>query len=273
MSFLLEPDAYVSVHSLFEDMTYHLAVVTVLAGSLPGRIYVDDPARPRTAILIPSNRHRVYVSGEPEPHLLADVIHMLSEESPEENYGFVLYSAPYHLWRPALEEVVQKNEIDSFMRQFYCLREPSWKVPSSLPESITIRRIDEIMAGDTRLLNRDLLLEEIHSESPSLEYFFRQNFGFCAQDGQQLVAWCLAEYHSLDRYELGIETIEAYQRQGIATHLADTVIRQAFTQGATEIDWHCWAANTPSVATALKLGFEKALDYSVCYGHYRPVGA
>jgi RimJ/RimL family protein N-acetyltransferase len=159
------------------------------------------------------------------------------------------------------------------MRQLYCLQQPSWKAPSSLPEPITIRRIDEIMTGDTRLLNRELLLEEIHSESPSLERFFRQNFGFCAQDGQQLVAWCLAEYHSQGRYELGIETIEAYQRQGIATHLADTVIRHAFTQGASEIGWHCWAANTPSVATALKLGFEKALDYPVYYGHYRPVRA
>ena len=53
--------------------------------------------------------------------------------------------------------------------------------------------------------------------------------------------------------------------------VADAVIRHAFAQGATEIGWHCWAANTPSVATALKLGFEKVLDYPVCYGHYRPV--
>ena len=271
MSFLLEPDTYASVHSLFEDMTCHLAVVTVLAGILPGRIYVDDPARPRTAILIPSNRHRVYGSGEPEPHLLADVIHLLSKESLEESYGFVMYYDPSYPWQPALEQVLQKQEIASLIRQFYRLREPSSPAASPLPEPITIGRIDETMVRDTTLVNRDLLLEEIHSESPSLEHFFRQHFGFCAQDGHQLVAWCLAEYHSQSRYELGIETIEAYQRKGIATHLADAVIRHAFAQGATEIGWHCWAANTLSVATALKIGFEKVLDYPVCYGHYRPV--
>ncbi len=268
---LLEPDTYASVHSLFEDMTCHLAVVTVLAGSLKGRIYVDTPANPGTAILIPSNRHRVYVSGEPDPRLLAHVIHLLAEESLEENYGFVMYYDPSHPWQPTLEQVLQKQAIDSLMRQFYRLREPVWKASSFLPEPITIGRIDEIMVEDTTLVNRDLLLEEIHSESPSLEHFFRQNFGFCARDGHQLVAWCLAEYHSQGRYELGIETLEAYQRQGIATYLADAVIRHAFAQGATEIGWHCWAANTPSVATALKLGFEKVLDYPVCYGHYRPV--
>jgi RimJ/RimL family protein N-acetyltransferase len=221
--------------------------------------------------LIPSNRHRIYVSGEPDPRLLADVIYLLSEESCEESYGFVMYYDPSHPWQPALEHVLQKQKIDSLMRQFYRLGEPSWKASSSLPEQITISRFDEIMVGDTTLVNRDLLLEEIHAESPSLEHFFRQNFGFCARDGHQFVAWCLAEYHSQGRYELGIETIEVYRRQGIATHLADAVIRHAFAQGATEIGWHCWADNTPSVSTALKLGFEKALDYPVCYGQYRLV--
>src|SRR5262249_11873506 len=152
-----------------------------------GRIYVDTPANPRTAILIPSNRHRVYVSGEPDPHLLADVIYLLAEESLEESYGFVMYYAPSHPWQPALEQVLQKQERDSLTRQFYRLREPSRKAPASLPEPITIGRIDETMVEDTTLVNRDLLLEEIHSESPSLEHFFRQNFGFCARDGQQLV--------------------------------------------------------------------------------------
>ena len=264
---LLEPDTYASVHSLFEDMTCHLAVVTVLAGILKGRIYVDAPASPGTAVLIPSNRHRVYVSGEPDPRLLANVIHLLAEESLEGSYRFVMYYDPSHPWQPALEQVLQKQEVDSRKRQFYRLREPSRKAPSSLPASITIGRIDEIMVGDTTLVNRDLLLEEIHSESPSLEHFFRQNFGFCARDGHELVAWCLAEYHCQGRYELGIETLEAYQRQGIATYLADAVIQHAFAQGASEIGWHCWATNTPSVATALKLGFEKVLDYPVCYGH------
>jgi RimJ/RimL family protein N-acetyltransferase len=122
-------------------------------------------------------------------------------------------------------------------------------------------------------VNRGLLLEEIRSESPSPEYFFRHNFGFCARDNHQLVAWCLAEFHYQGRYELGIETIAAYQRKGIATHLASTVIRYAFAQGATEIGWHCRATNAPSVATALKLGFEKVLDYPVYYGQYRQVPA
>lgn len=271
MPFLLEPDTYASVRPLFEGMTYHLAVVTVLAGILPGRIYVDNPASPGTAILIPSNQHRIYVSGEPSPRLLTDIIHLLFKESLAESYGFVVYYDTAYPWKLTLEHVLQKQETFSDWRQFYRLRDPSSPVAGSLPEQFTINRIDEAMVVDSALVNSDLLLEEIQSESPSLEYFFRQNFGFCAQDNSRLVAWCLAEFHYQGRYELGIETIEAYQRRGIATHLAATVIRHAFGRGAMEIRWHCWASNTPSVATALKLGFEKVLDYPAYYGQYRQV--
>ncbi len=251
MSFLLEADNYARAHSLFEEMTCHLAV-------------------PGTAILIPSNQHRVYVSGSPEPRILGDAIDMLFKQSLAESYGFVVHYAS-NTWKQTLEQLFEKQETFSGWRQFYRLRAPSSPLSEPLPENITIGRIDESMVGDATLENRQLLIEEICSESPSLEHFFRQNFGFATQDGHKLVGWCLAEYHYQGRYELGIETIEAYQRKGIATHLASAVIRHAFAERATEIGWHCWATNKPSIATALKSGFEKVLDYPVYYCQYRQV--
>jgi GNAT superfamily N-acetyltransferase len=245
-------------------MTCHLAVQTVLAGLLPGRVYVDDPTNPGTAIVIPSNLHRVYVGGDPESHLLVDVIDTLFKQSCAESYTLLVYYVP-NSWKPLIEHILQKQKIISYWRQLYLLKEPPLKALLPLPAHITIDRIDETMAQDATLMNRQLLLEEICSESPSLEYFFRHNVGFCARDGHKLVGWCLAEYHYQGRYELGIETIEDYQRKGIATHLASTVISHAFAQGATEIGWHCWAANVPSVASAIKLGFEKVLDYPVYF--------
>ncbi|WP_338258324.1 GNAT family N-acetyltransferase [Dictyobacter halimunensis] len=261
MSFLLDPGSYARVRPLFEDATYHLVVMNVLTGVLPGKIYVDDPDNPGTSILLPSNRHRVYVGGAPEPAVLEDVLERNYKRSHEGGYGLLIYY-PSDTWRQALEQLLPQQKAFAGQRQFYRLREPSTSWNWSLPENIIAGRIEEAIVEDESLVNRDLLREEICSESPSLEYFFRRNFGFCARDGQQLVAWCLAEYHYQSRYELGIETIEAYQRKGIATYLAAAVIRKAFAEGATEIGWHCWAGNEPSIATAVKLGFEKARDYA-----------
>jgi GNAT superfamily N-acetyltransferase len=272
MSFLLVPNNYASVRPLFEEMiSHHLAVQTVLAGIMPGRIYVDDPASPRTAILIPSNRHRIYVGGEPAQSLLADVIHLYFKESLAESYGFAVHYDASTSWKQTLEQLLNGQKTFAGWRQCYRLRAPSSPPDKPLPEHITIGRIDEAMLEDATLVNRQLLFEEMHSESPSPEYFFRHNFGFSAQDGHKLVGWCLTEYHNQDRCELGIETIEAYRRQGIATHLTSAVIRHAFAQGATEIGWHCWATNTPSIATALRSGFEKVLDYPVYDCLYREI--
>ena len=109
MPFLLEPDNYARVHSLFEEMTCHLAALTVLAGIAPGRVYVDDPASPGTAILIPSNQHRVYVSGEPAPNMLADVIPMLFKQPLAESYEFLVYYSS-NTWNPPLSNCFKSKK-------------------------------------------------------------------------------------------------------------------------------------------------------------------
>lgn len=263
MPVLLEPSAYSSVFAQFaEASTYHLAVASVLAGVLPGRIYVDDPGRPTAAVLIPANQHRVYVGGEPSAHLLADVVHLLYKPSLAPRYWFMVHY-PSNAWKPAIEHALQGLGESASAHHLYRLKDPSVLPASPLKDAIVLAPIERTLVEDASLVNRDMLIDEIHSESPSLEYFYRQHFGFCALDGRQLVGWCLAEYHYQGRYELGIGTLEAYQRQGIATHVASAVIKQAFAEGATEIGWQCRANNIPSIATALKLGFQKELEYPV----------
>ncbi|SRR5579875_783151 len=263
MPVLLEPEAYPSVSSFFEEpITYHLAVPSVLAGTLPGRVYADNANHPTAAILIPANQYRVYVGGEPSLRLLADVIDLLYQPSRAQHYWFMTHY-PSDAWQSTIEQALQGLGYSVSLRQYYRLAELPSPLALPLPDAITLAPISQAIVEDAHLANTDLLIEEIHSENPSLEYFFRERFGFCALDGRQLVGWCLAEYHYQSRYELGIETLEAYQRQGIATHLASAVIQRAFAEGATEIGWDCWASNAASIATALKLGFQKALDYPV----------
>jgi GNAT superfamily N-acetyltransferase len=264
MPLVLEPAAYPSVSSLFEELSAHdLAVPSVLTGILPGRIYVDDPVSPTSAVLIPSNQYRVYVGGEPSADLLAEVVHLVYQPSLAQRYWFMVHYSS-DAWKPTIELALQGLGTSMSLRHYYRLTEPSLPPSSPLKDPIVVvAPIDQTLVEDASVVNRDLLIDEIHSESPSLEYFFLQHFGYCALDGRQLVGWCLAEYHYQDRCELGIETIEAYQRQGIATHVASAVITRAFAEGATQIGWHCWASNIPSIATALKLGFHKEIDYPV----------
>ncbi|GHO62261.1 hypothetical protein KSC_011530 [Ktedonobacter sp. SOSP1-52] len=273
---ILTPPAFERVKPLFADMAYHLAIVTVLAGKTPGQVYVDDSEAPQTALLLPTNPHRIYLAGraghsdlqQTIQAILAQKYHELSPGA--DGYGALLYYPPGdENWQALINTVFQGQEIFKGQREFHCLKLPHTIVSSPLPEGFVLRRLDEKLLQELEPTNRAHVLEEICSESPSLEHFLTYNFGLCAQREHTLAGWCLAEYRDQERCELGIETQEDYQRQGIATALAQAVIKQAFVEGATEIGWHCWARNTASVATAKKLGFEKAFDYPVYYCQYR----
>jgi ribosomal protein S18 acetylase RimI-like enzyme len=190
------------------------------------------------------------------------VVHLIYKPSLAQSYWFMAHY-PSSAWESTIERALQGLGRSTSLRQYYRLTKPSALVVPPLQEAIVLAQISRTLVEDASLVNRDLLIDEVHSESPSLEYFFREHFGFCALDGQQIVGWCLAEYHYQSRYELGIGVIEAYRRQGIATRVASAVIKRAFAEGATEIGWDCWASNSASIATALKLGFQEEREYPV----------
>ncbi len=72
------------------------------------------------------------------------------------------------------------------------------------------------------------------------------------------------------RCELGIETLPAVQRRGLATVTALATIAHAQSVGIAEIGWHCWKRNMPSSGLARKLGFEHVADYPVWLCRFEP---
>ena len=51
MIYELKPEHFSLVRPLYEDLTYNLVVEWVITGNTLGRIWMDDPAQPRTALL------------------------------------------------------------------------------------------------------------------------------------------------------------------------------------------------------------------------------
>jgi RimJ/RimL family protein N-acetyltransferase len=98
-----------------------------------------------------------------------------------------------------------------------------------------------------------------------VDAFLARCFGFCAVSGRAIAGWCLSEYNQPGRCEVGIATVPAFRRQGIATALTGALVEHALGQGITAIGWHCFASNAPSVATAEKAGFARRREYDVYY--------
>jgi RimJ/RimL family protein N-acetyltransferase len=106
-------------------------------------------------------------------------------------------------------------------------------------------------------------MKEMSSERQSTEDFIGKSFGVCVLQGDEIVGWCLSEYNSADRCEVGIEVLQPYRRRGLATAMTCALIEHALSEGVSRIGWHCYASNAASRATARRAGFEKVQDYRV----------
>lgn len=257
---------------IFQCMDYNLAVNSIIEGATPAGIYVDDPVNPKAAITW--TKHRFYLAGDAGNNAFNRAVSRLFAEEIYPQfiaagmYQLVLYYAP-DKWEEKMDVILRNKFPLKSRRQFYAISELERDWRALIPAGFTLRRVDRELFADTGLENRHALIEEMQSERPSVEDFMNKSFGFCLVYGDEIVGWCLSEYNSGNRCEVGIETVKAYRRRGIATVTALALVEHALANNITRVGWHCWADNQGSIATARKVSFEKITDYPVYYVRFR----
>jgi len=166
-------------------------------------------------------------------------------------------------WLPQLQHVLAGYELVPRTRQYYhCVpRRQDWQ--SLLLANFQIRPVDSHLLEETTLQHMDLLIEELGSERISVQDFLDRSFGFVVQRGDELVGWCLSEYNHDGCCEVGVATLEPYQRQGLGTAATLALLDQAALLGYRQVGWHCWRENLPSAALARRAGFELVKESQV----------
>jgi len=256
------------------DGELHLAVVAAFAEETPAELYVDDPSAPRAGLLILRD-HRFYLAGTPRdetfPRAMAD---LLRQRYTPSTPGAEPFECPIDYspsaWEDRLPQLFADIQSVRAEGQCYRLRLRDRIPPPALPEGFRLRPIDETLLSETGLGNLQWLVEEIHSEAPSVADFLAHKIGSCLQYGQELVGWCLSEYNHAERCELGIETLPAFRRRGLATITALATIAHAQSVGIIEIGWQCWKRNIASSGLARKLGFTLVADYPIWHCRFDP---
>ncbi len=272
--YLLAEENFPQAEYLLASLDEHLAPLAVIAGIAPGKVYVDAPREPH-AIFI-HVQQRFYLAGEPERPAFNEGLYRLFEEViypyalEQEEVEFALYYATG--WEAAIEEVILRDKDpirDQRHTYTYTADSPRVEWRGLLQPGYTVHPVDAALLARDDLERIDALREEILSEAPTQELFLRERFGVClVRDDAELIGWALAEYNLGQRCEVGIETAEAYRRQGIATITGGALVEEALKRGITRIGWHCWAGNEGSIATALRLGFEKVEESDIYFGFF-----
>lgn len=273
---LLNPSNDALARPILNALDHHLAVDCIFEGTVPAQIYLDNPDHPSAALAVASRRY--FLAGNLENEVFNESLQQLFTETiyPQALAAgeemFVLYYQPAE-WTEKLAQILKDKYPIFIGRQVYQFKalKNDWR--SLLPDGFELRRVDREILADPQIKNPDFLTEEMCSERESVEDFLQKSFGLCLVHEGEIIGWCLSEYNHAGGCEIGIATSAAYQRRGFATLMASAFIEYAQSQGITRIGWHCYASNTPSVATALKIGFEKVADYPICLGWFKEADA
>lgn len=271
---VLSPADYPTAGRLFEPLDEHLTITSILEGRTPGRIAVDDPNHPACAAAW--FRHKFFLAGDPRPGFitaLAEYFHgtLLSEAK---NNGLEIFmlipSSP--TWKthyPAIFETAFTRQVDA-LRETYTFNAgknaliPAWR--DRMPDGFRFSAVDGGLLSQEHLKHNAYLADETQSERISVQDFLALSFGVCLHNDETLAAWCLSEYNHGPRCEVGIATVDEYQRRGFGTLAGCAFLEEAIQRGYRQIGWHCWKDNQASAALARKLGFSLFNEYEVTLG-------
>lgn len=271
---LLNVASYSSAAHLFISLNDHLGVLAILHGEMPGEVCVDDPASPHSALL----RHgqRFYLTGKARNTIFNQAVRayfldvVIPETRANGNDSYILYYSPDD-WQPSLEAILVGQHPIPARHYFYQRASALQDWQPSVPTGFSLRWVDKKLLAEPALHNLDSLEEELLSEAPSVDYFLTHRFGVCGIYNNSIAGFCTSENDLDERCELGINTLEPYQRKGLATTLTLCMIDQAYQRGVRQIGWHCFASNQPSIVTAQKTGFERIREYPSYYSFVDPI--
>jgi GNAT superfamily N-acetyltransferase len=266
--FELQPSELEYLQPLFMGVEFHLGLYGIFHGCNSGEVFVDHPKTPSAALATILQRRfflggssvNVAFIGEVRSYF-SEMVYPILRVKHEE--AFLVYYTPGS-WYEALGDIFRDAELIHTERQYLVLTGLQNGRPVLPPPGFTLRLVDRELIMNPALKNIEAVADEMCSERASVEDFLQNSFGICAIYDNEIAGMCLSEYNCQDRCEVGIITLEAYRRRGLATAMTHALIEHALHRGITQIGWHCYARNIPSVATAIKVGFVKQADYPVC---------
>jgi len=261
----LSPEDFGVAGEILTALDFHLAAIGIVDRTAPGEIYVDDPGRPQSCLahtgrrfFLSGNEHNpAFNSGVRE--LFLNSFYPRALAAREEAFSLFYASTG---WESAIEGILQGKYPLKTRREYYELKALQPAMGQRLPVGFEIRPVDAALLSQAGLNNLDRLGAEIVSECPSVQAFRDTRFGFYAIKERDIAGWCLSEYNRDGRCEVGIETVEQFQQQGIGTALTRALVEHARLIGISRIGWHCYASNMPSAATAVAAGFKMIKEYS-----------
>lgn len=245
MAELLDADSFKNIQKKISSNRVDFPFVhSVLARIQHGRVFIDDEA-PDT-VLIWHYQGFATIFGETVSLKFKNMVHSLLMRTFEPNQRrFLLLSGHELDWVESFIPTVCKGK-----RQLFAFSRKNFKKFSfSLPDACAILKLD------ASFLRSDKVWNFTNYAWTSIEEFEKHGFGFYIACDNMPASIAFTTFVNVHEMEISVETNSNFRRKGLAAAVCSRLIEAILNVGHTPV-WSCGLDNTPSISTALKLGFK-----------------
>jgi len=274
---LTEParSQYCNLRFLAVSLADQGVALSVLAGTRPGVVFVDDVQSPSVLFIgAPEGTFAwAYLAGRPDHSAFNAALRqwLFAERGLGEDIAFLFLAPSTCEWSEGLDEILAPRvPIPDRRLHYECTEAPSeWR--GRVPPGYEIRPLDRSLMQSDVTLHPSVEQWMMHNYG-SQDAFLDHGAGSVAVHDSSVVAWCIADSVVADLSDIGVETVEAHRRRGLAYCATCLTVEQLLARGIQTIGWHCGAWNEPSIRTAEQAGFRRireAVLYPVQYDEGR----
>lgn len=232
---------------LVADADHELTVASVIFGSSPGEVWVDDRAEPSCGLIMTPECNLFF--GRPSDN-------QTNEELLRKIGYFGMATCASPSWNLIVEKCHMNLGIRKYARLHYVLEKEGLSLRPSEDRPL-ILRFDDLES--LKYAHKDIVLDWINI----LDRSGRGNLPVAAvvvKDGMIVSCSALDCIHG-ERAEIGIKTLEGFRRRGYGRQAVASLSMALFDSGVREIGWHCVGTNKGSIAVAESAGFKKNKEY------------
>jgi RimJ/RimL family protein N-acetyltransferase len=243
----------------------------VLEGIYPGKVYADDPAQPRTALLttyIESEAHGIwcFLAGEPANDAFNQSFNaaIFSRQIIADNTPVLFFTCDPDDWGGHMDVVVAPRPPIWIPRYHFIGHTVAFDWRPAVPAGFAVQRMSEGLRRVPGLqLPEDLVATLAKWEAMTDPRFM--DFGFVILDQTRpqpsIAGWATVDFIACGAADLGFFTQPDYRRRNLGTIAASAALEYGFANGLQQVNWTCDAGNPGSIRTAEKLGMERIEDY------------
>ncbi|MCB9007839.1 MAG: GNAT family N-acetyltransferase [Ardenticatenaceae bacterium] len=258
----LKPEQFAKATSLFAKMAeWNVHVTAVLQQTSPGRVYVDNLDAPRSGFAV--SLDCTYLVGNPDNAAFNNALKtelaatLLAGDRVNPDNPVLDICLDSQAWEPALADILGDWRWPPIWgdNHYYLFDKARLDWRTILPAGYQIARLDAALLAEQGQRLPKHIADSIRIGWQNEANFLQNGFGFAALHQNEIVCWCLADVTVGDACEIGIQTVPAHQRRGLATAVTAATVEFCQQAGFKHIGWDCGADNPGSIGTAVNVGF------------------